>query len=83
MRVSQKLLQICVNNLNYYTEHKAHISFTQGCGVYLTIDDVEYKKKMRCCEDCHTGITNKKAYEILSQYDNEVMEGFNRRNNNG
>jgi len=76
MRVSQKLLQICVDNLNHYTKHKANIFLTQGCGVYLTIDDIEYDKKVKGKEDCRTGITNKKAYDILKQYDSEIMEGY-------
>ena len=79
MRVSQKLLQICVDNLNHYTKHKASIFLTQGCGVYLTIDGVEYDKAVKSEEDCRTGISNKKAYEILKQYDSEIMEEYNRR----
>ena len=81
MRISKKRLETKVDNLNYFTKHKTNIFF--GCGVYLIVDGVEYDKVVKGEEDCRTGITNKKAYEILSQYDNEVMEGFNRRNNNG
>jgi len=74
MRVSAKTLETSVHVLNYYTNHKVKISFTQGCGVYLTIDDKEYKKQIG--ENTFTGITNKKAYEILNSYNQEVMKGY-------
>jgi len=74
MRVSTKMLETSVHVLNCYTNHKAKISFTQGCGVYLTIDDKEYKKQIS--DNSFTGITNKKAYEILNSYNEEVMEGY-------
>lgn len=80
MRVSQKQLQTVVGNLNYYTQHKASVMFTAGCGVYLTIDGEEYKHKRK--DGTHEGISNKEAYEILKQYDKEVEEGCNRKAGN-
>ena len=77
MRVSQKQLQIAVDNINYFTQHKALVVITSGCGVYLTIDSVEYKHKRK--DGTHDGITNKAAYGILQQYDKEVTEGCNRK----
>ena len=80
MRVSQKQLQTVVDNINYFTQHKASVMFTAGCGVYLAIDGVDYKHKRK--DGTHEGITNKAAYEILKQYDKEVADGCNRKAEN-
>lgn len=75
MRISQKHLQTVVDNINYFTEHKVTVVFTQGCGVYMTIDGIEQLKvKVRGEKDCYHGITNKKAYEILEPYNDEARK---------
>lgn len=73
-RISKKMLQTAVDNINYYTNHKVKIYFTDGCGVYLVIDGIEYNKQID--ENTFTGISNKKAYEILGKYDGEIWQGY-------
>lgn len=74
MRVSKKMLQIKIENLNHYTSHSAKIFFTNGCGVYLIIDEKEYSQKNK--KGNYTGISNRQAWEILGKYDNEVWKGY-------
>lgn len=56
-RISKKQLKTQISNINYYTEHKIDIFFTQGCGIILTLDEKEYKFK-----------TNKEADNFLEPY---------------
>ena len=72
MRISQKCLQICADNINAFTSHKVSILFTQGCGVYLNVDGMEYNHMMK--NSNATGISNKEAYEIINKYDNEAIQ---------
>lgn len=69
MRISQKHLQICVDNINHYTSHKVSIYFM--IGIHLVIDGKEYEHKRK--DGTYEGISNKKAYEIMKQYDEEIM----------
>ncbi len=72
MRITKKMLDTKILNVNSMTKHKVSVCYTQGCGVYLTIDNTEYSHKRR--DGSNEGITNKKCYEILEQYDNEIKE---------
>jgi hypothetical protein len=67
--MSRQYLQLVADNINRLTTHKIKLSFTQGCGVYLTIDGKEYSKQLD--ENQFTGISNKHAMEILEPYAEE------------
>jgi len=71
-RISIKYLETVISNINYLTKHEVKLFVTQGCGVHLIIDGVEYNKQIS--ENEFTGISNKQAMELLKPYNDEARE---------
>ena len=63
MRISQNQIRMAVENINYFTSHKAVATFTGGCGIYLTVDGKEYKHVRK--DGTGEGLKNKEVMEIL------------------
>lgn len=78
MRISQKQIQTAIYNINNFTNHKVSAMFTQGCGVYLEIDGIEYKHIRR--DGTGQGLSNKKTMEILEPLRKEVINNFINKN---
>ena len=72
MRTSRKDIENRVELINYYTNHKVSASFGIGC--YLTIDGIEYERLITrgINKGTYEGISNKKAWNLLSPLMEEV-----------
>jgi len=73
-RVSKQSLETQKYLINTETNHKVTLFFTQGCGVYVTIDEVDYVHIRR--DGTGEGISNKKAFELLKPLAEKACQNF-------